>query len=226
MKYLTKFSFAILALSLVFTACKKTAGDKAVTGAAGEVTKATGKATAYTIDNTNSQVLWVGSKPAGQHTGTIKISNGSLFTTNGQVSAGTFTMDMNSLTVTDLQGEYKGKLEGHLKGLAADSADDFFNVTKYPTATFSITNVEPNTTVPDANFSVTGNLRIKDKEKSITFPASIVTVGDKVIAVTPSFKINRTEWGINFKSNSVFDNLKDDFISDDIALNINIEAKL
>ena len=62
-------------------------------------------------------------------------------------------------------------------------------------------------------------------EKSITFPASIVKLGEKINAVTPSFTINRTEWGINFQSKSVFTDLKDKFIHDDISLNIQLEAR-
>ena len=140
------------------------------------------------------------------------------------MTGGSFTLDMNSLASTDLTGEQKAGLEGHLKGLDAKGADDFFNVNKYPTATFTITNVVPSTTIPDANVSITGNLKMKATEKSITFPASVVMLGDKVNAVTPSFKINRTEWGINYGSKTVFNDLKDKFINDDIALNILIEA--
>jgi len=35
-------------------------------------------------------------------------------------------MDMSTITVTDLSGESKGKLEGHLK------SEDFFGIAKYP----------------------------------------------------------------------------------------------
>jgi polyisoprenoid-binding protein YceI len=46
-----------------------------------------------------------------------------------KLAGGTFTVDMTSLTATDLQGEYQGKLNGHLK------SEDFFELKKYPTAT-------------------------------------------------------------------------------------------
>jgi polyisoprenoid-binding protein YceI len=39
---------------------------------------------------------------------------------------------MTSLTATDLQGEYQGKLNGHLK------SEDFLELKKYPTATLVI----------------------------------------------------------------------------------------
>jgi len=223
MKIISKLSFAILALGLVLTSCKKTAGDKAATGAAKEVTAA-GAATSFAINNTASKVLWTGTKPAGSHMGTIDVSNGNVLISNGALTGGSFTLDMNSLACTDLTGEQKTGLEGHLKGLDAKGADDFFNVNKYPTAKFTITNVEPSTTVPDANVMITGNLKMKATEKSISFPASVVVLGDKVSAVTPSFTINRTEWGINYGSKTIFTDLKEKFINDDIALNITLEA--
>ena len=225
MKILSKISFLVLCLGLLATGCKKTAGDKAKTGDAKEVSKTAQSAMAYEVNPAMSKVLWTGSKPTGTHTGTINLSHGSLFTTNGMLSGGTFTLDMTSLVVTDLKPEDgKASLEDHLKGMTDDKADDFFNVRQYPNATFTITNVAPNTTNPDANVNITGNLRIKKTEKSVTFPASAVVVGDKVSAVTPAFKIDRTLWGINFQSKSVFADLKDKFINDEVSLNIQLEA--
>jgi hypothetical protein len=41
---------------------------------------------------------------------------------------------------------------------------------------------------------------------------------------TDSFKINRTEWNINYASKSIFDDLKDKFVNDDIELKVNVTA--
>ncbi len=225
MNIISKLSIIVLALGLVLTGCKKTAGDKAATGAAKEVAAKSAAAITYNVTKGASKVYWTGSKPTGSHMGTIDVSGGALQISNGTLSGGSFTLDMNSITCTDLEGEQKAGLEGHLKGLDAKGADDFFNVNKYPSASFTITSVVPSTTVPDANVSITGNLKMKDTEKSITFPASVVVLGDKVSAVTPPFKINRTEWGINYGSKTVFNDLKDKFINDDISLNISLETQ-
>lgn len=228
MKNLIKFSFFFLALGLMVSSCKKKpSGDAAKTGAAaGEAATATANAKAYAVNAANSKVLWVGSKPTGSHNGSIKISEGSLSVDGGNIVSGNFTLDMNSITVLDLKaGEGKEDLEAHLKGLEDEKADHFFNVKKYPTGKFVITKVEASTAGDGSTHNITGDLTIKDKTKSITFPAMVAVVGDKVTAVSPSFKINRTEWGVNFMSKSVFADLKDKFIDDEIALNIQVEAK-
>jgi hypothetical protein len=38
------------------------------------------------------------------------------------------------------------------------------------------------------------------------------------------FTIDRTNWGVNYGSKSIFDNLGDKFISDDIQLTVKLQA--
>jgi hypothetical protein len=52
-------------------------------------------------------------KATGEHSGTVNFKDGAVVL-KGNKLAGTFTVDMTSLTATDLQGEYQGKLNGHL----------------------------------------------------------------------------------------------------------------
>lgn len=81
-----------------------------------------------TVDNAKSTIKWEGAKVGGSHNGTINLKSGSLSFENNSLVGGSFEIDMNTITNTDLEGEYKGKLEGHLK------SDDFFGVATYPTA--------------------------------------------------------------------------------------------
>lgn len=228
MKRFVQFSFFLLTVSLLIVSCKnKPAGEAAKTDEAAKTTAPAASASAkgFAINPNQSKVLWVGSKPTGSHNGTINVAEGKLSVDNGQLVGGKFVLDMTSITCTDLKpGEGKEKLEAHLKGTTDENADDFFNVAKHPTGSFIITKVEALTGNPDATHNITGNLTLKGQTKSITFPASVNVADGKVTAVTPSFKINRTEWGINFMSKSVFDNLKDKFINDEIALNIQLET--
>ena len=60
-------------------------------------------------------------------------------------------IDMNSITVLDLEGDYKANLEAHLKGTVDEKADDFFNVNQFPTANFEVTKIGELTNNPDAN---------------------------------------------------------------------------
>ena len=68
-----------------------------------------------TVNVKDSQITWKGYKVTGQHEGTISLKEGTLTFTDNKLTGGNFVMDMTSLTVTDLEGGMKGKLEGHLK---------------------------------------------------------------------------------------------------------------
>jgi len=222
MKTTLKIS-AILLLFIGFAACKnKAAGTKATTGAAKEAPATT--TTNFTTYRLNSGTLnWVGSKAIGDsHQGTISLTNGKLAVAGGQVKAGDFEIDMNSIIVTDIPaGKGKEKLEGHLKN------GDFFDTPQFPKGMFKIVEVVPVTDVADVTHNVTGNLTLKGVEKSITFPANIAVVGDKLTAVSPSFTINRTDWGIKYGSSGSFADLaKDRIINDDIALVLQLDASV
>jgi len=215
-----------MVLGLTLTSCKKkTPGTKAATGEAVKTTaESTAAATNYIIDPATSKIIWSGAKPGKTHSGTINIAKGTLSASNNNIVKGMFLIDMTSLEVTDLQkGSGKEQLEAHLKGTIEEKRDDFFNVNQYPDATFEITSVVA-AAGDDATHNVTGNLTLKGQTKSITFPASVVIAGDKISAIAPAFKINRTEWGIKFMSKSILDDLKDGFIEDEVSLTINLEA--
>jgi len=228
MKTAIKFSLFLMVFGLTFTSCKnKTAGEKAATGAAVKTPATTvADATTYIVDPAKSQIIWSGAKPGKTHSGTIKIAKGTLSAANNNIVKGMFMIDMTSLEVTDLQkGSGKEQLEAHLKGTVEEKRNDFFNVKEFPDATFEIASVTPAAAGGDATHNITGNLTMKGKTKSITFPASVMMAGDKLSAVAPAFKIDRTEWGIEFMSKSILDDLKDGFIEDEVSLTINLEAK-
>jgi len=69
-----------------------------------------------------------------------------------------------------------------------------------------------------------GNLTLKEVTKNIEFPVNVSFEEDKMLLQSESFTLNRTLWGINFGSKSVFDNLGDKFISDDMEITVSIEA--
>ena len=217
-----KIALRLSAFLLVFLtfACKsdKATGTKAVTGAAEKAAPKVMQSTVYRLDS--GKLNWVGSKAIGDsHSGTINLTNGKLAVAEGKVQAGDFVIDMASITCTDLEaGKGKEKLEGHLK------APDFFDVAKFPTGAFEITSVTPTTGVADVTHNVKGNLTLKGVKKSITIPTNISIAGGKVSAVSPSFTINRTEWGISYGSGSIVDLAKDKIINDDIALVLELTA--
>lgn len=175
----------------------------------------------FSVDST-STIAWIGSKPTGKHNGKIVVKNGEFTVENGKISQGKFTIDMNSITVEDLEGDERASLEGHLKGTAKPEANDhFFNVAKYPEAVFEMTSfIKEN-----GSDMVEGDLTIKDKTNKVKFPISIVEANGVVTMTSPEFKINRTLWGVNYGSKSIFDDLGDKFIDDEISLQLNLIAK-
>ncbi|MDD7887773.1 YceI family protein [Flavivirga sp. 57AJ16] len=156
-----------------------------------------------------SKVVWKGYKVTGSHEGTIAIKSGFLNFEGAKLVGGEFVMDMTTINTTDMQGEYKGKLDGHLK------AGDFFDVAAYPTAKLVFTNVK--STGKNA-YSVTGDLTIKGKTNPITFTMSVY--GNKA---TAALKVDRTKYGIEYKSTSFFENLKDKAIYDEFDLTSDLE---
>ena len=209
--------FAMIGL---MAACKnKAGGDAAKTGEAQDVEETSASAMMFNVNTQSTSVIWTGSKATGTHQGVIKVTGGELAVNNGNIEGGSFTIDMSSLAVTDsdMDADTKGKLEGHLK------SGDFFEVEKFPTGKFVITSVEPVSGSETTTHNVTGNLTLKEKTHSVTFPANVSITDDKVSAVTPKFTINRTNWGINYNS-GIIGTVKDKLINDDVALVINLNA--
>ncbi len=172
--------------------------------------------------NLNKGTLnWTGSKVVGtsSHSGTINVALGDIRAKGDKIIGGQFTIDMASITNTDLEaGKGKEKLEGHLKNA------DFFDVAAHPIATFVMTGATPVTGQADVTHNITGNLTLKGISKSITIPANVAIVENKLTAVSPSFVIDRTQWGIEYGSGSIVGLAKDKVISNDIALVLNVEA--
>jgi len=158
-----------------------------------------------TVKVKESSVVWKGYKVGGEHTGTVGLKSGSLTFDGKTLTGGNFTIDMTSLGSTDLEGEYKGKLDGHLK------SDDFFGVEEFPTATLEITSVSGK----DGSYNVNANITIKGKTEAISFP--MIVKGD---TATASLKIDRTKHNITYQSPSILETLKDKAIYDEFDLNV------
>ena len=157
------------------------------------------------VDVSKSKITWVGKKMTGEHSGTVGLRDGVLLFKGKDLVGGSFTVDMNSITVTELKaGEGKEKHEGHLKN------DDFFGVDKYDTATIVFTSVTPK---GNNVYSVKADLTIKGKSNPIGFD---VTVSGNTAKT--KLNIDRTKYDIKYGSGSFFDNLGDKAISDEFEI--------
>lgn len=161
------------------------------------------------VKTSESTVTWKGYKVTGSHYGTINLQSGSLSFDGDKLVGGEFVVDMTSLVSDDLQGEYKGKLEGHLK------SDDFFGVEKHPTSKLVFTGVEAN---GKNSYEVTGDLTIKGITKAVTLDVSVY--GSKA---TATMKVDRSQYDVRYGSGSFFDNLGDKTIYDEFDLVVDLQ---
>ena len=203
----------IVILAAVFTAFKSA---KKETVFLNEEVKINLNYEAVNVDVTASVLNWKGSKPTGSHNGTVALKSGNLDVKNGLLNGGVFVVDLTTIKNLDMAGSNgAAKIEGHLKG------DDFFDVEKYPTSTFTITKVKKD----GSKLAVTGNLQIKDVTKSITIPAMISTESGVTVFKSEVFNINRADFNVKYGSKSFFDNLKDKFIDDMMEMSFVVKTK-
>ena len=203
----------IVILAAVFTAFKSA---KKETVFLNEEVKINLNYEAVNVDVTASVLNWKGSKPTGSHNGTVALKSGNLDVKNGLLNGGVFVVDLTTIKNLDMAGsDGAAKIEGHLKG------DDFFDVEKYPTSTFTITKVKKD----GSKLAVTGNLQIKDVTKSITIPAMISTESGVTVFKSEVFNINRADFNVKYGSKSFFDNLKDKFIDDMMEMSFVVKTK-
>ncbi|ESU21004.1 YCE I like family protein [Flavobacterium cauense R2A-7] len=211
----------LVVTALLSVSCKKSSTSESDSKEPTEAA-ASAEGTKYVANTTESVINWSGSKPAGKHSGTINLKDGEITVKDNKVVSGKFTINMNTITVTDLKADDgKEDLEAHLKGTGdKEGQDHFFNVKKYPTGFFAITSIEEK----DGKTIVFGNLSLKNVTKSVNFPANI-TVTDKEVTIdSDTLVLNRTYWNINYASKSLFDNLKDKFINDEIEIKVSVKA--
>jgi len=179
----------------------------------------------FVISLSDSKVNWTGKKPGGSHVGYVSLASGELKVDKNEIKGGSFVINLASIVNTDLKDEnMNGKLVGHLKSA------DFFDVEKFPTARFEITKVtklngSAAAGSPKSTHNVEGNLTIKGITKKVSFDASINILNGKLSASSLPFTIDRTQWGVNYQSKSVFAELKDQFIYDEIALTVDLVTK-
>lgn len=207
MKKITLLS-AIAALILASCAGNPE-GQKAATSDAVELTDAA-EGTTFSVDAEASKVVWTGTKVTGEHFGTVDIKSGSVIVNEGAIVGGEFVIDMNSISADDLEGEYKEKLDGHLK------SDDFFSAGSYPEAKFTITEVSPSETA--GQVTISGNLEIKGISKNISFEATTEQATENSITTKANFNIARADWNVSYEGKP------DDLISKEINFDITLVA--
>jgi polyisoprenoid-binding protein YceI len=201
-------SFVALAAFAVVVGCSKNPAENVP---AAEVKTATNGAPAlvpvvaktYAFGPETSSIDFVGSKVTGSHKGGFKKFTGELNVIEDRlVPAGNkVVIDMDS-TWSD-----SDRLTGHLKNA------DFFDVPKFPTATFITTGIDKGAT----NSTVTGNLTLHGVTKQISFPADIIFTNGAV-NLNAEFFLNRNDFDIKYTGKA------DDLIRQEVVLKLKVVA--
>jgi polyisoprenoid-binding protein YceI len=144
----------------------------------------------YTVDNHHTQVGWTINHLGfndyfgifGQITGTLTLDKAK--PANSKVN---ITIPINEVATS------RGDLTKHLM------SPDFFDVAKYPTATFTSTSIVP---MPGNMAKITGNLTLLGQTKPVVFSAMLTGAGPNMmskketVGFQATTRIDRTEWGM------------------------------
>lgn len=217
---------ALVGVGLLTASCNKDkSADTAATATEQKVAESKGEVLA--VDVATSVVSWKAFHKGGMapRWGTLNVKSGDLSVEGGQLTAGNFIIDMNTIKVDPASVTEKdkkpGDLEAHLKN------PDFFDVAKNPTSDFKITSVTdlkdaPKDAIAGANKTVSGNLTLSGKTMNVTFPAK-VDVTDNSASVQAKFTVNRADWGLKFGTSEA--DPAEWMISKDIEIGVDVKAK-
>jgi polyisoprenoid-binding protein YceI len=205
------FFIAMLVLAWLITeSCADPAANKPKADVAPAVPESSqakpASAESLVISPDNSKLEFVGAKVTRSHNGSFKLFNGTIDLVNNSIEQSRVTIDIDAASIVADEAD----LTKHLK------TPDFFDVAKYPKATFSSTKIEPAST-GGATHAVTGNLELHGVKKSITFPATIQLAAD-VVSVNAEFSINRKDFGI------VYAGKADDLIRDGVVIKLTLKV--
>lgn len=174
----------------------------------------------YQVDPSAAKVIWTGKKVTGQHTGTVDLQKGTIGWGPEGLTSTDVTIDMTSITNTDLDPEYAADLVSHLK------SGDFFNTMEFHTATFKTSAVEKieGAEAGQPNYKITGDLTIKGITKPVTLDVR-AWQEKKGVRATGTLRFDRTLYNIKYRSGQFFDYLGDKMINDEVEITFDLIAK-
>lgn len=216
-----RITFIAAVAAIAAISCEKAPkGDEAKISEKEEAVVPTGSS--FIVDTARSYVRFTGHGVGKNHPGRFKLNYGAVAVSKDSLSGGTFVININSMTMEQRGDDIKTKLRPHLL------SGDFFEAEKFGTASFEITNVVPykpkdgeKSLVEGANFYVSGNFKLKDVTKNISFPAH-VDLDANTLKAKANFDIDRTQWQMNYGNDKT---LGDKFISEKVNIELYLEAR-
>ena len=115
---------------------------------------------------------------------------------------------MNTMSVDDIQGRGKQRLEGHLRN------NDFFDVDNHKEA---ILMFNDRVSLINGVYEISGSLTIKGISNPVKF--TLVPNGK---SYSSSLVFDRTKFEITYSSGNFFENLGDRLILDDVELEVSL----
>ena len=153
------------------------------------------------ISPSNSKIEFVGAKVTASHPGGFTDFAGTV-----QVAE---PIEKSQIEVTIQTASLyadKEKLTKHLK------SPDFFDVGKFPTATFRSTEIKKD----GDGHVMTGDLTLHGVTKRISFPVTL-NATDADVTASAEFSINRQDYGINYPG------MRDDLIRDLVVIKLSLK---
>ncbi|MDA8431317.1 MAG: YceI family protein [Geobacteraceae bacterium] len=176
----------------------------------------------YRVDGEKSVVEWIGRNINNRHHGRITISSGEIVVSKGLPLSGSVVLDMNTITNLDLQDEgWRNMLLSHLK------SEDFFDVARYPTASFTLRGAAPiaGSTAGTANLEIAGLLTVRDTTRSLCFAAMVVPQADGTLKAQAALDLDRTLWDVSYGSGKLYERLGMHLVNDLISIELFIVAR-
>ena len=171
----------------------------------------------YNVLEDSSQVLWECEWLGGaKHDGSVQLVSGSIDISETSDVNGKFIVDLNSMKCFDLKNEFTNKkLIGHLK------SDDFFDVANYPNAVLELVSGK---NISGNEFKFNGNLTIKGRTHPVTFKGTVVENNSSYDADLKLI-FDRSKYDVRYRSASLFSDLGDRIIADDVKLTVKAKFK-
>jgi len=204
----------VISFCLFLSACEDPSANKTKattaepsTSANSSTAKPTGTGVSLPINPENSKIEFTGSKVTGSHDGGFKKFNGTIDLVGEKPESSSVNIEIETASIY----ANVDQLTQHLK------TPDFFDVDKFPKATFYSTKIEPNAAAGADSYNVTGDFDLHGVKKSIGFPATIKVNPDDV-EVKSEFSINRKDFGLSYAGKA------DDLIRDGVVIKLDLKA--
>ncbi|MBL9113679.1 MAG: YceI family protein [Verrucomicrobiaceae bacterium] len=189
-------------------------------GSIPEAPKLKGK---FSVDTEQSLIRWTGRNLFNHHHGFIRLTGGEIELRDSQLVAAKLTINMSSIVCEDIpDSAINEMLIKHLE------SDDFFDVSRFPTAEFEAESAAPIESCNDGspNFVLRGRFTLRGVTKVIEFPIQVATADGKRLTAQGVLDLDRTEFGSVYGSGRLFRFLGKHIVNDHIHLHLKIHANL